>query len=292
MRRLIPATLATLTGVVALATPVSAGGGASGGADPDGSGGFANVIRSGGATGPGGDGSGGSTGSGGATGGSGGGGSSGCPGGYRVSSFPVNDLTTGASFTSCDVFCGVTFLANLWPCPTGGGGASGGAATPKITGADLAQQAVARFRLATPALAMWPEPDRLIVRWPVQLWLAGGWEPQSATASAAGLSATVTAKPQRVTWTMGDGGSVSCSTAGRPATQSGTSGCSYTYQGSSAGKPGDAYRVSATVTFAASWTATDGTSGDLGPLTSPAGSVSVQVGEVQAVNTPAPGGRG
>lgn len=139
---------------------------------------------------------------------------------------------------------------------------------------------------------MWPEPDRLVVQWPVQLWLTGGWEPQSATASAGGLSATVTARPERVTWTMGDGGSVTCSTAGSPASRGGGSDCSYTYKVSSAGRAGDAYRVSVAVTFAATWRATDGTGGDLGPLTSPAGSVTVQVGEVQAVNTPASGGGG
>ncbi len=268
---------------MALATPVSAGGGAGGGADPDGSGGFATVLGSGSSTG-----SSGATGSGGAGGGSGGG-SSGCPGGYRVDSFPVNDLSTGASITNCDVYCGAVFLATVSPCS---GGASAGAGAPRITGADVAQQALARFRLRTPSPAMWPEPYRLVVRWPVELWRAGGWEAQSATAAAGGLSATVTARPQRVTWTMGDGGSVSCTTAGRPATEGGTSGCSYTYQRSSAGKPGDAFKVIVSVTFAASWTATDGTSGALGPLTSPAGSVTVQVGEVQAVNTPAPGGRG
>ena len=284
MRRLTCVVVAGLF-LLVLARPASAGGGAAGGADPDGSGASVGVGVPGspGAT------EGGTGGGGGGAGGTGGGGS-GCPGGYRVDQFLVNDLNTGASITACDIYCGSIFLVTKSPCA---GGAGGGAnAAPRITGADVAQQALARFRLRSPSPAMWPEPDRLVVQLPVQLWLAGGWEEQSATASVGGLSATVTARPQRVTWTMGDGGSVSCSTAGRPATPGGGTGCSYTYKASSAGRTGDAYQVSVAVTFAAAWSATDGTSGDLGLLTSPAGSVTVQVGEVQAVNTPAPGGGG
>ena len=50
---------------------------------------------------------------------------------------------------------------------------------------------------------------------PVWLWTQP-WTAQSATASAGGISVTVTAKISKVTWAMGDGSKVVCATRGTP----------------------------------------------------------------------------
>ncbi|TMQ92738.1 hypothetical protein ETD83_26725 [Actinomadura soli] len=52
----------------------------------------------------------------------------------------------------------------------------------------------------------------------------------------------------------------------RPAASQRT-GCSYTFQRSSAHQPGGAYRVRVTVTWSGTWRGSDGSSGVLPPLT-------------------------
>jgi hypothetical protein len=167
------------------------------------------------------------------------------------------------------------------------GGSPAPAAAPKVTGADVARQAFASFKLAAPVPKMAP-PGELVVQFPTWLWVQG-WQAQSATASVPGLSATVTAAPTKVVWTMGDGGSVTCLGPGTPydpavpADRQSTN-CSYTYHESSARQPGLAYRGSVTISFGASWTATDGTGGNLGALTATA-PFAARVAEIQAINT-------
>lgn len=162
------------------------------------------------------------------------------------------------------------------------------AAAPRVTGADVARQAFASFKLAAPVPKTAP-PGELVVQFPTWLWVQA-WQAQSATASVPGLSATVTAAPTKVVWTMGDGGSVTCLGPGTPydpnvpAEQQSTD-CSYIYHESSAGQPGQVYRGSVTVSYGASWTATDGTGGNLGALTATA-PFTARVAEIQAINTP------
>jgi hypothetical protein len=167
------------------------------------------------------------------------------------------------------------------------GASPAAAAAPKVSGADVARQAFASFKLAAPVPKMAP-PGELVVQFPTWLWVQG-WQAQSATASVPGLSATVTAAPTKIVWTMGDGGSVTCLGPGTPydaavpADQQSTD-CSYTYHESSAQQPGQAYRGSVTISYGASWTATDGTGGNLGALTATA-PFAARVAEIQAINT-------
>ncbi|MEW6154219.1 MAG: hypothetical protein AB1673_09565 [Actinomycetota bacterium] len=77
------------------------------------------------------------------------------------------------------------------------------------------------------------------------------------------------ATPRSVTWRMGDGSEpVVCGagTAWDPALreEEQSSDCAHTYRRSSAGQPGLAYFASATVTWEATWTASNGESGSLG----------------------------
>src|SRR5579859_3130457 len=181
------------------------------------------------------------------------------------------------------VLCQGTVIGTLL-APLGGNPAT----TPPVTGADLAQQAYASFKLAAPAPRMAPSADKVVVQFPTWLWV-DAWKSQTATASVPGLSSTVTASPVSSVWTMGDGGKVACNGAAKPYdfnvpdSQQSTD-CSYTYHSSSAGRPGDTFQGSVTVTYGASWTATNGSGGNLGPL-SVTTNFTVKVSELQAINS-------
>lgn len=117
-----------------------------------------------------------------------------------------------------------------------------------------------------------PDPSRLLVHVETWLWVQD-WAPVTASASVPGVTVTVTATPERVTWAMGDGGRVVCDGPGtaydrsRPEQDQSTD-CAYTYRRSSAGQPGDAYTVTVTMTWRVSWTATGiAADGDLGSVT-------------------------
>jgi hypothetical protein len=128
----------------------------------------------------------------------------------------------------------------------------------------------------------------LVVQFATWLWV-DEWKTQTATAAVPGLSVTVTAAPTRVVWTMGDGGTETCDGPGTPydpnvpADQQSTN-CSYTYHESSAGQPGNDYHGTVTITYGASWTATNGSGGNLGAINVSA-PFTARVGEIQAINS-------
>ena len=174
----------------------------------------------------------------------------------------------------CDDGTNVWYLTTV-VIPPGGGVP----AAPRITGAQLARHAFAGIKVSAPVPVL--SPSTAVVNYQTWLWIQGGWSDQSATASVPGLSATVTAAPTRVVWSMGDGGQVVCDGPGvawSPADPAATTDCSYTYS-----TPG---RFTATVTvfYGASWSASDGTAGQLGAVTGHA-TFPVTVDEIQAVNT-------
>jgi len=180
-----------------------------------------------------------------------------------------------------DVYCNGVLLTVVVVPP------GGGAAVPQITGAQLARRAFSSFKLRAPTPAL--SPAKAVVNYPTWLWLQGGWGKQSATATVPGLSATVTATPTRVVWSMGDGGQVTCAGPGTPyepelADSAQRTDCAYTYAKSSADAPGGSFTATATVYFGASWTATDGTAGELGTVTGVT-DFPVIVEQIEAVNT-------
>lgn len=159
---------------------------------------------------------------------------------------------------------------------------------PVVTPEDLARQA--RSRLNLPAVVVKLNPaGTALVNIPMWLALGGGWEQQSATASVPGLSVTATATPQRVEFTMGDGGRVVCSGPGtvyRPGVHdpySASPDCGYVYRRPSVGVPGEAFRVSVTVSWTVNWSG-GGQGGTIPGLTT-AGSTTLRVAESQAVVT-------
>jgi len=123
----------------------------------------------------------------------------------------------------------------------------------------LAEQARNQLRLAGPTIAMSPVADQL-VRLPTWLWLdPAGWNQVAATAAAGGVSVTAVARPVEVVWSLGDGGTVTCTGPGTPFPagadpKSASPDCGYTYTHRSLDEPGGTFAVTATVRWDVTWT--------------------------------------
>jgi hypothetical protein len=172
-------------------------------------------------------------------------------------------------------------------CATSGSAsASFGVSGIVLSPEDVAAVARARLRLPAPALAA--NPQRLqLVRLPTWLWLSSGWVPVSATASVPALSVTATATPTSVTWSMGDGSTVTCAGAGTPyvagtAPEAPSPDCGHVYRRSSANQAGQAFPVTATVHWTVSWSGA-GQGGTFPDMTT-TGSTTFRVAESQALN--------
>jgi hypothetical protein len=156
------------------------------------------------------------------------------------------------------------------------------------TPAGIARLAYDQLGLPQPDIAASPRTDQL-VNLPTWLWLDGGWDAVTATAHVPGVSITATARPRTVTWTMGDGGTVTCPGPGT-AFRSGANpraaspDCGYTYRRSSAAQPAHAFRVTATVYWSVRW-AGAGQTGTFPELTT-SSSTTFRVAESQALNIP------
>ncbi|GLZ30881.1 ATP/GTP-binding protein [Lentzea sp. NBRC 105346] len=159
---------------------------------------------------------------------------------------------------------------------------------PLPSPAELAAQARNQLRLPAPKIKANPAGDQL-VSLPTWLWLdRSSWGDVSATASVPGVSVTAFARPTSVTWSMGDGGSVTCTSPGSPFPAGGdpksaSPDCGYTYKTSSAGQRADAFPVTATVNWTVTWSGA-GQSGTFPNMTTSA-SVAFRVAESQGIAT-------
>jgi len=156
-----------------------------------------------------------------------------------------------------------------------------------LTPAEVAQLARRQLRLPAPDIAASPAADQL-VNLPTWLWLSSVWEPISATASVPGISVTATAVPRSVTWSMGDGGTVTCNGPGTPYLAgadpaSASPDCGYTYRRSSASQRDETFQVAATVAWTVTWSG-GGESGTFPTMTTSA-TTAFRVAESQAVAT-------
>jgi hypothetical protein len=127
------------------------------------------------------------------------------------------------------------------------------------------------------------------------LWIGSSiWHPVSTSATAGRLTATVTAVPVSVTWDTGDGHVLVCRGPGTPwnpldGAGSQETSCFYIWRTSSLGQPVDgpggapAYRLSATINWEVSWSASDGRSGSLPPMYT-SSAVYLPVMQIEAVN--------
>jgi hypothetical protein len=137
---------------------------------------------------------------------------------------------------------------------------------PAVVAAELAERAEAQVVLPAPAVSSNPPGGLAVINVPVWLWV-GDWATQSASASAAGVTATVSAAPTQVVWDMGDGHSTTCAGPGVPYDPERSdleqhTSCSYNYW-QTAGE----FTVTAVESWHVTYTATNGQSGDLGVLT-------------------------
>jgi len=92
-----------------------------------------------------------------------------------------------------------------------------------------------------------------------------------------------------VSWSLGEGGTVNCAGPGTPYTKGSdprapSPSCGYLYRRSSAGAPGEAFRITATIHWTVTWSGAGqaGTFDDLASMDS----VSLRVAESQAINGP------
>lgn len=170
---------------------------------------------------------------------------------------------------------------------------------PKVDASALAKRALDTAQLPTPRIAITPTlPAVTYVNYPLWLWIdKDAWRTVTASASDGGLTATATATPLKVVWDSGDTRAqtdgdryLTCNGPGKakPANigyfelRDG-SDCTFYYAHTSGKQPQLTFPLAATIYWHATWTATNGTSGDLGTV-SRSSSVPIQVGEYQVVN--------
>ena len=160
-----------------------------------------------------------------------------------------------------------------------------GPAAP-VDPAVVAQTIVEQMELRAITIGMVPEdrPGSMgVVGLPLWMWVEAPSEqsfgPMTRSASLGGVTVTATARVSRVLWEMGDGGAVTCVTAGTPFSdghggqESRDCGYTYTLQGT--------YTVRATSFWSVDWTSTSGPSGSI-PVQFTQSRL-VQIGEIQVV---------
>jgi hypothetical protein len=184
-------------------------------------------------------------------------------------------------------------LTNWWPA--GVTVLRGYGTDPGIT--LLAQEAIRHLNLPGPQIRLNPDsspkdpnlpPAPQVVFVPTWLWIDSAvCAPRSATASLAGVSVTAVGTPTKVTWSTGDGDTVTCGkgTAWTPGAnpKAASPDCGHVYSDPSRTVSGGKYTVTATITWQVTWSG-GGATGTEPALTSTA-SVQVAVVESAAVNT-------
>lgn len=165
---------------------------------------------------------------------------------------------------------------------------SGQGPTPR----EVAQLAIEQMNLRAIDIGIAPEPgdDSIgLVGMPVWMWAANPARqtvgPASASASAGGVTVTATARVLHLTWDMGDGNIVTCTTAGTPYQvaygNKKSPDCGHVYTSSSSAEPGDKFTVTATSDWVITW-AGAGQNGTI-PLNGLTRSVQISVGEAQVL---------
>jgi hypothetical protein len=160
-----------------------------------------------------------------------------------------------------------------------------------IDPAVLAQRAVDKMPLLGPDIASPRAAGKYTVGVPMWMWVnqsATTYGPQSASASAGGVTVTATAEVSKIVWQMGDGVTVTCHGPGTvyrsSVGMSESPTCGHVYTEPSVSGRGGKYRVTAISTWTIDWQVTAGGGGQTGQLTQTQQSqMQVAVGEVQVV---------
>lgn len=191
----------------------------------------------------------------------------------------------GAIFDCTDPFSGGNFrTGQLW-LPQ----APGNTVSPE----EAAQAVVRRMDLRAADVGIVPEdkPGSIgAVGAPVYMWTKPGratFGPQVLTGSSGGVTITATAKVDRIVWDLGDGARVTCRTPGTVYQDSfgfnDSPDCGHRYTKTSAGKPNNAYPITATSYWVVDWTGPGGSSGRI--TLDLVSSTNIVVGELQALVT-------
>ncbi|MEM7275529.1 MAG: hypothetical protein AAF547_20805 [Actinomycetota bacterium] len=193
---------------------------------------------------------------------------------------PASLPTVMRQFSPTGRWYGVSCDGDIAIVPEGG---------PAVTIAGLVQEALDQVTPTEPELVVTPEDLHFAQ---LQSWLAvdaAYWDlDRTAVAAAGRVVVTAEVDPLDTLWEMGDGESVLCEdgpgTPWAPGLDDDAADCAYTYRQSSAGAPGDAFEITATVRFGVE--VTTNAPGTYGPfddieVTTPQ---VIQVGEIQAVN--------
>ncbi|WP_369228453.1 ATP/GTP-binding protein (plasmid) [Streptomyces sp. R39] len=137
---------------------------------------------------------------------------------------------------------------------------SGQAPAPQVDPQELARRAVDSMTLLGPDIASPRTAGTYTVGVPMWMWVnrsAETYGPNTATASAGGITVTATATVSKIVWRMGDGSSVTCSGPGTPYQASEgmaeSPTCGHVYAQTSAGTATGTYPVSATSTWTIDW---------------------------------------
>jgi hypothetical protein len=155
--------------------------------------------------------------------------------------------------------------------------------------AQLAQEAVEKMTLLGPEIGITPKPGgKGVVGMPVYMWdeeSAETYGPQTQSATAGAVTVTATAKVKKIVWDMGDGATVTCTTAGTPYKaaygKDPSPDCGHRYTEPSSTQPSGKFHVTATSTWTIDWQG----GGQTGQLTEVRNSaVDITVAEVQVLN--------
>ncbi|MFB8211115.1 ATP/GTP-binding protein [Streptomyces sp. NPDC056010] len=159
----------------------------------------------------------------------------------------------------------------------------------QVNPAVVAQRAVDKMLLKAPEIGITPKPGgKGVIGMPVYMWTAKGPEtygPNTASATAGAVTVTATAKVSKIVWAMGDGTTVTCTTAGTPYRaeygKKPSPDCGHRYTLPSSTQESGKYHVTATSTWTIDWEG----GGQRGRLTEVRDSaVDVTVNEVQVLN--------
>ncbi|BAC67891.1 hypothetical protein Save01_05675 [Streptomyces avermitilis] len=175
-------------------------------------------------------------------------------------------------------------------CTDGGDGfvvVPQGQPAPQVDPQELAQRAVDSMTLLGPDIASPRGAGKYTVGVPTWMWVnqsATTFGPNTASASAGGITVTATAKVSKIVWQMGDGASVTCNGPGTPYQASEgmaqSPNCGHVYSKSSAGARSGKYPVTATSTWTIDWQG-GGAAGQLTEIRQT--NVQVAIGELQVV---------
>jgi hypothetical protein len=163
----------------------------------------------------------------------------------------------------------------------------------QITPGAAAYELLETIALAPITIGMAPDPNvaesRSYVGVPIWMWATTPtpetYGPYEVTETLGGITITATARVTSIIWTMGDGSTVACATAGTPYEASlgfaESPNCGYRYTTVSTGQPDGRFPITATSQWTMDW-AVGATTGTL--ETTRTAATSVEIRELQSVN--------